>query len=234
VKEQYVGDINDYRKYALLRRLASAGLKIGVCWMLTPPDGRPDGLKIGYLNDPKRWRQPDPGLFEILAATVTEGGGCRLQRIESSGAVSGATFFNEIVPDASGPRTAWFMRASEILNGADLVFFDPDNGLDVASVRKGRVGSSKFVYRDEIAAIYAAGHSILIYQHFPREARDGFIARLVADLAQVASGGRIAVFKTSNVAFTLVLRPEHTGKCDVTRVTEGWPPEFMRLATSPE
>ena len=38
MKEQYVGDENDYRKYALLRALAATGLKLGVCWMLTPPE----------------------------------------------------------------------------------------------------------------------------------------------------------------------------------------------------
>jgi hypothetical protein len=37
VKHQYVGDINDYRKYALLRALSAGGAnRIGVCWMLTP------------------------------------------------------------------------------------------------------------------------------------------------------------------------------------------------------
>lgn len=36
MKHQYVGDINDYRKYTLLRLLSSGGTnRIGVCWMLT-------------------------------------------------------------------------------------------------------------------------------------------------------------------------------------------------------
>ncbi len=36
MKHQYVGDINDYRKYALLRALSAGGAnRIGVCWMLT-------------------------------------------------------------------------------------------------------------------------------------------------------------------------------------------------------
>jgi hypothetical protein len=37
MKVQYFGDVNDYRKFALLRLLASkGGFKIGVCWMLIP------------------------------------------------------------------------------------------------------------------------------------------------------------------------------------------------------
>ena len=40
MKNQYFGDINDYRKYGLLRLIAKkTGLKIGICWMLTPDDG---------------------------------------------------------------------------------------------------------------------------------------------------------------------------------------------------
>ena len=39
VKVQYFGDVNDYRKFALLRLLADIGkFKLGVCWMLTEPD----------------------------------------------------------------------------------------------------------------------------------------------------------------------------------------------------
>jgi len=33
MKEQYVGDVNDYRKYALLRHFAIEGrVRVGVCW----------------------------------------------------------------------------------------------------------------------------------------------------------------------------------------------------------
>ena len=43
MKNQYFGDINDYRKYGLIRLLADGGkIKAGVCWMLTPDDTRTD------------------------------------------------------------------------------------------------------------------------------------------------------------------------------------------------
>jgi hypothetical protein len=41
MKDQYFADINDYRKYGLLRILGE-GLRVGVCWMLTKPDGSGD------------------------------------------------------------------------------------------------------------------------------------------------------------------------------------------------
>ena len=70
MKEQYVGDINDYRKYALLRALAGEGaVKIGVCWMLTPSDGRADGNRLGYLRKPA-FSEFDPPLFDLLATVM--------------------------------------------------------------------------------------------------------------------------------------------------------------------
>jgi hypothetical protein len=48
MKNQYFGDVNDYRKYGLLRSLTAGGrITTTVCWMLTPDDGRPDGRLTG-------------------------------------------------------------------------------------------------------------------------------------------------------------------------------------------
>ena len=83
MKDQYVGDINDYRKYALLRALSSGGAnRIGVCWMLTPSDGRSDGNKLAYLQQPERHRRVDPELFEILAHAAAEPDRRRLATLE--------------------------------------------------------------------------------------------------------------------------------------------------------
>ena len=49
VKNQYVGDIGDYGKYALLRAL-SCRYSIGVNWYLTPDDDRSDGKFTDYLT----------------------------------------------------------------------------------------------------------------------------------------------------------------------------------------
>ena len=39
MKNQYFGDINDYRKHGILRALSNGGeVKTAVCWMLSPED----------------------------------------------------------------------------------------------------------------------------------------------------------------------------------------------------
>jgi hypothetical protein len=56
MKDQYFGDINDYRKYGLLRSIASAaGFRMLVAWMLTHDDGSNDGQFVFYLHNSGKW-----------------------------------------------------------------------------------------------------------------------------------------------------------------------------------
>jgi len=113
VKQQYLGDVNDYRKYALLRHFADGGrVKIGVCWMLTPDDEGPDGRKTAYLSDPQKWRGHDPELFDLLQRLVLGSEERLLNRIEASGIIPGATFFDEVVPDSADLLLSQSLRRS--------------------------------------------------------------------------------------------------------------------------
>ncbi len=97
MKNQYVGDINDYRKYGLLRLLTDYGrLRTGICWMLTPDDGRTDGKFISYLQNPDRWRHYDPGLYERLSAFIVEGDRS-IARIERDGILDSASFCSSVL-----------------------------------------------------------------------------------------------------------------------------------------
>jgi hypothetical protein len=208
VKEQYVGDVNDYRKYALLRLLGRSGLKLGVCWMLTPNDGRSDGNKLGYLDQPA-YERHDPKLFALLRRVKAEPDARRLVLIEGSGILPDTVFVNTIVPERLFDRQMWFRQASKMLAETDLVFFDPDNGIEVRSVAMGRRTSSKYLYRDEIGAAYRSGHSLLIYQHFQRTERESFVLAVADDLRAIAPGAEIWAFRTSHVVFMLAIQPQH-------------------------
>lgn len=209
VKHQYVGDINDYRKYALLRALSANGTnRIGVCWMLTPSDGSMDGNKLSYLAKPEQHRHFDPELFDVLAHAAAEPDRRRLQTIEDSGAIPGAVYFNDMLPDDIPGRRAFFAACSSALGDTELVFFDPDNGLEV-SLPKGRKNSSKYLYFDEAAAFYQAGQSLLIYQHFPRQKREMFVERVGNEISRWYPASEVWAFITAGVVFFLVARPEH-------------------------
>ncbi len=208
MKEQYVGDVSDYRKYALLRALAAGGRnRIGVCWLLTPSDTTSDGRKLTYLSQPDTHRRFDPDLFDILASAASQPDRRRLAVIEESGAVPRAVYFNDLLPDSILARQVYMERAATELQDAELVFFDPDNGLET-KLPKGRKNSNKYVYFDEVAAFYSAGKSILVYQHFPHIPRQTFTQSCVERLRHVAPEAAVWTFSTAHVVFYLLVHPE--------------------------
>lgn len=230
MKHQYVGDINDYRKYALLRALSADGQnRIGMCWMLTPDDDGADGGKLAYLQQPERFRHFDPELFDILAHAASEPDRRRLQTIEDSGAVPGALHCNELLPDDMSGRATFMERCASQLGDTELVFFDPDNGLEV-SLPKGRKNSSKYLYLDEVAAFYEAGKSLLIYQHFPRVERSTFVAQRTEQLRVVASGCAVCAFTTAHVVFFLLVHPESPARLAIAAIESctRWDPSFIQ------
>lgn len=230
MKHQYVGDISDYRKYALLRAMSSDGAnRIGVCWMLTHSDGSSDGGKLAYLQQPESYRHFDPELFDILGHAAGEPSRRRLGTIEESGAIAGAVYCSSMLADDAIGRQIFMESCRSETRDADLVFFDPDNGLEV-SLPKGRKNSSKYLYLDEVAAFYALGKSLLIYQHFPRIERKAFMSSCVDRLRSVAQESAVWAFTTAHVAFLLVLHPESRARLAIAALeaSDRWEPKFIR------
>lgn len=208
MKHQYFGDENDYRKYGLLRALTRDGrLSLGICWMLTQDDHRSDGRFTSYLENPT-FRSHDPELFDALKRAMSSGHR-HLSHVENERLLPGARFFDELMPDNSASRTTVFQRALTVLSGADLIFFDPDNGLEVPSKPRGRRDSCKFLFWDEVRAAYAAGHSLLIYQHFPREERSTFTRRMAFALGDQTGSSVVVSLSTSRVLFLLASQDSH-------------------------
>lgn len=222
MKDQYFGDINDYRKYGLLRAIArSSGLRILVAWMLTPDDGGADGNFITYLEHPKKWVHHDPDLFHGLKNLLSFGGQRRVSMFEDAGLLLKAEYFSQNVPDAAAIRAQWFSKLNDRAQSFDLVFLDPDNGLEVKSKPYGRRHSSKFLYWHEVKALWASGKSLLVYQHFIREKRITFIERMLEVLRGTTPGSFVEAFSTPHVVFLMALQPEHQGfHEDIVRVVQ--------------
>jgi hypothetical protein len=210
MKNQYFGDINDYRKYGLLRTLTQeTGLRCLVGWMLTPDDGRTDGRRIEYLEDPDTWRGYDPELFDALRRYVVEQGDRKVKLLRRSGLLPNTDFFPKIVPDSQPDRNYWFGRLLTASLDCDLVFLDPDNGIEVPSTRMGTRGSSKYVYWRELTDLFSLGSSLLVYQHFPRVKRDQFSEMKTIALAEKLGTDHVLALRTSHVVFLLAPQPGH-------------------------
>ena len=210
MKNQYYADVNDYRKYGLLRCVArDPSVRLGVCWMLTPDDGRTDGRFTSYASTPIKWRHYDPSLFDSLAAFLGSGAAREVFHASRSGILPNALFFEALLKDDRALREGYFAEMSRALAQASLIFFDPDNGLEISSSPPGSRGSSKYLYWAELEKAYSLGHSVLVYQHFPRVVRNLFIQKVVADLEARLAGAEVHALRTSYVAYFLAAHAKH-------------------------
>lgn len=207
MKDQYVGDYNDFVKYALLRTVLGQGLPLVVCWMLTESDGSSDGGKLAYLRRQSTFRDLDPENFDLMAKLV--GAGERsVAAVEASGLLAGARFCARTLEGGEPPS---------------VVFFDADNGFEVASSR----GSPKYVYWCEVEEAFERGHSLIVFQHFAREERAGHVNRLLSRLRELTGADAFAL-RSANVAFLCVPQAAHADRVlhAARELAEGWGPRL--------
>jgi hypothetical protein len=210
LKNQYFGDVNDYRKYGLLRALGSVtGLPVGVCWLLTADDRRSDGEFRRYLEAPGRWRAYDPELYDHLRNLLSPGVSRSVEHAPCWGLIPGATYYDRFLRDDMPSRREYFEGAWDALSSCPIVFFDPDNGIEVPSKRLGSKDSSKYLYWREIEKTYVAGHSMVIYQHFAHVDRQVYTTGLASELSARLNAPLVDSFRTPHVVFFLIARPEH-------------------------
>lgn len=180
MQNRYVGDVGDFGKYALLRRLTGLEgeqrLRLGVVWCLFPNEHHNgDGRHIAYLYD-KNFKALDEPLIETLREIIQSGQRDILSVI-SRNILDASTIscHQPIIPqnpctqaDRLLWRSAWIERCFELTPHCDLVFFDPDNGLAVNSIPKNHQKAGKYIYWDELALFWKRGHALLVYHHLNR------------------------------------------------------------------
>jgi len=232
MKNKYFGDINDYRKYGLIRQLTNFGqISTAVCWMLTPDDPRPDGHRIQYLLEPERWRHYDPHVFDYLYKKVIERKERTVSRLKVSGILPNCKFYSDIIQDDATRRAAYLQRFFNFARDTDLVFFDPDNGMEVKSNPVGRKNSSKYLYFSEVHKAFSEGHSLLIYQHLPPRPRQLFIRDLVDKFKTVTGVNFVYLYQTQFVLFFLIPQLAHDSLFAQAsnRITENWKKQIETL-----
>lgn len=225
MKNKYFGDVNDYRKYGVLRALIEAScLNVGVCWMLTADDGRTDGEFRRYLDDERRWRHHDPDLYNALRKLRNSEVKRDVRLADEWNLLPGASYFDSLVPDSRHGRAAYFAAAMNALSHTPVVFFDPDNGFEVKSVPVGAKDSSKYLLWTEVEEAYSRGHSVVVYQHFPRQPRAAFIEAVACRLHERLGASLVESYTTAHVVFFLASRPQHADRLAAVRelVAQRW------------
>ena|ERR1700722_10433230 len=71
MQKRYAGDIDNFLKFGILRKL-SPGYRLGMAWWLYPDEARNQNDRhVGYLRNPEQWWKFDPQLFDGLKEIVT-------------------------------------------------------------------------------------------------------------------------------------------------------------------
>ena len=235
MQNRYTADIGDFGKYGLLRALCSpvddgSNARLGVVWYLVPDESHnADGKFTQYLDpSPKNdhiFRQCDPELYDTLADIIQHSKRC-VSNIHKFGILPhGTVYYEECLTFDNMPanglkacrkrtdhRNEWVQGALSVTKDCDIIFVDPDNGLEAGTKRHLKWGP-KYIFFDELEPYYKRGQSLIIYHHTSRRgtAEEQVRERLAQIEERLNSGGTFALLyhRGSSRAFLVVPSEKH-------------------------
>ena len=177
MKNQYAGDVGDYTKLGILRGLENAGFSIGLNWYLTPDE--PEHSKT--FTDGKHTKflecdcdTPDIDLYCALQK-IGLSNNRTVARLERAKLFENTLFWNKMLEGKS--RDKWHLEALKKLGKQDVIFLDPDNGLEVKSTNPYSKNGNKYTTYKEAADYYVQGATVIIYNHRDRKPENEYLKR---------------------------------------------------------
>lgn len=167
MQDNYIGDIGDYGKYGLLRVISLENLSMAVNWykVASKTDIKQnDGKFTNYLSLPEVYRGYDSFLYDSLYKIVEIEKDRRIERIEEEQLFK-ASYFSNVI---TGNRWIWHYQALEKTKGVQVVFLDPDNGLESWKMFQTDKATEKHVKWNELKDYYDRGQDVILYQHRPQ------------------------------------------------------------------
>ena len=191
MRDQYAGDVSDVLKFAFLRALAGADRTLGIAWYYVPADdGGADGRHLEWRNEPA-WQRLDAQLYTGLS-TLSERSVAALECLTIW--PRGSLFHREPMP-LSQERRAWGVRMRESLDGADLVFLDPDNGLGPETSKHATFSEIRLLRRPRRAIVFIT---------FPgRSAPHGTLVKRLHERLTVEGEAKTALTLRTNISVPL-------------------------------
>ena len=179
MRDCYVGDIGDFANHGLLRVLCGTpqnpvpDMRLGIIWYRNEGEDN-HGNHIGYLNRSEHncqtYRACDPDLYfelQMLVGRAME----RNERRRIADSIGAPILPNGTLHHAAPvprppnirSRRRWFHEAMAQTAECDVVFLNPDIGIDW-----NRQARLQYVHRWELEALLAQGKVLVIYQHQQR------------------------------------------------------------------
>ena len=183
MQNRYAGDIGDFGKFILLKKVfANSVDRIGVIWYLFPDESHNgDGQHIQYVTNPE-YSKCDNHLINGLSKVIK--GNRAVSALETSSLLSNNTVYYSKPLDFHITynkqskahkekriqlRLQWLNEAIDSVKKCNVVFLDPDNGLEIKSVSKlSQIKSGKFALYYEVERFFNNKNTCVIYHHLNR------------------------------------------------------------------
>lgn len=174
MQNRYVGDVGDYIKLAILRKLAP-GRRLGVAWWFFPDENHNnDGGHREYLARPAEWRLFDPDLYDALL-NINKNAERNVRLLEDTALLPNALFARDPVPCRALPfalrplaRQQWVREMKDRFKNADLIFLDPDNGIAPPGLRPTQRRAGKSVLVEDLEELKEKRQTMIVCHHQTR------------------------------------------------------------------
>ena len=131
-----------------------------------------DGKHTSYLKC--ACDTPDVYLHSILKK-IGLSNNRTVARLERAKLFEKALFWNKLLE--AQKRDEWHFKALKKLSKQDIIFLDPDNGLEVKSTKPCSKNGNKYTTYKEAADYYSHGATVIIYNHRDRKPENEYIKR---------------------------------------------------------
>lgn len=183
MQNRYAGDVGDFGKLSLLRFLFhDPQYRIGIIWYLFPNESyNEDGRHIEYLSN-RKFLEVDEDVCRRLSVVVNNDRS--VGALENSGLFPPNTiYFSEALDfhltfpsqkqidreNREEGRGQWLEKAITVVSACNVLFLDPDNGLETSSCSgTSRLKSGKYAYYSEIGEFAKGKDATVVYHHLSR------------------------------------------------------------------
>ena len=192
MQDKYAGDIGDYGKFILLRKL-SEKFRIGINWY-APEEIEFERDKNGsFKQEDGKYR--DLTGYENYAPDIAEAfekmkEKHSIKMLEKLDLIKNAVYYNKLMPRENEKREKWHNAAMKKLEKSEIVFLDPDNGLLCRSVRKGAAKSVKYTYYSEVNDYLKEHKAVIIYNHRSRKKESDYFNEILSKLCEETEAER--------------------------------------------
>jgi hypothetical protein len=197
MQNKYFGDIHDFYKYYILKRI-SEHFSLGINWCLVQDDKSKDGNKKLSVKENNK----DQKLFGILNKFKNRD----VSNIKPYFPPK-TKYYNELHQEYH-LKNIYTKNSFEKLSKQDIVFFDPDNGLEVLSTNN--KNKFKYLSYDTLEIFWNNGNSIIVYQHMSRDKKslENKIKK-ITELLNCYKIGNINIVRNKFVDYIFIIQKKH-------------------------